>query len=256
MMVLFLSMRSLLQVAFICVLYVGLQQSTAAFEAPHTRMPKNPMRGSWERPAAVQQRLGAAASCPDLVFVSSKPQKRPLLSLLLACALTTAALPAQAAARAFDPLVYTNDYADPLHPFCKRHIEVASDGITFHYSGTGVGKKDDTVLRGCTPSEIKEFGLRQGAFDGSIDGAKIWAGDGIHEGVWEPAGEAKTSLRFEDVDGIRWNDGNKWTVQARKDVSLAEQGFRFFLAYIGFSTLAGLKEIVKRFSGDSSKDAL
>jgi hypothetical protein len=130
----------------------------------------------------------------------------PALSLLLSAALAFPAL-------AFDASIYTNDYGDPFHPLCKRRIEVSTDGGSFRYSGTAVGPKDDPVRRGCSAEEIEKYTLRQGAFDGLIlDNGKISAGDGIHEGVWEPAGTATTTLGYEDVDGIRWNDGNKWFV--------------------------------------------
>ena len=144
-----------------------------------------------------------------------------------------------AALTVVNPSVFTNDYADPLHPLCKRHIEVSRDGTTFHYSGTAVGAKDDPVLRGCSPEEIKEFGIRRGKFDGTIIGdGKLSAGDGVHEGVWEPA-YSESRQPFGDTDGIRWNDGNKWTVVKR---SWAEQGAEyFFWSYITFSMLAGAK---------------
>jgi hypothetical protein len=156
-------------------------------------------------------------------------------------------------AHAFDPSIFTNDYADPFHPLCKRHIEVSANGKTFHYSGTAVGPKDDPVRRGCTPTEIKQYKIRRGAFDGIIlENNKISAGDGIHEGVWEPAGSASTNLGYEDEDGVRWNDGNKWIVQKK---SLATQaGGAFFLTYIAVSTLAGFKELFKRIQSNSQGD--
>jgi hypothetical protein len=164
----------------------------------------------------------------------------PLLSIV------TTIVVASSPALALEASVYTNDYSDPFYPLCKRHVQVAPDGKTFHYSGTVVGPKDDPVRRGCSPPEIREFGLRNGAFDGEIlpDG-RISAGDGIHEGVWEAAGSATgTNLGNENVDGIRWNDGNKWVVKPK---SLATEAFKwFFLTYIGVSTLAGMNEMVKR----------
>lgn len=36
------------------------------------------------------------------------------------------------------------------------------------------------------------------------------------KGRWEPAGSATASLGLEDVDGIRWNDGNKWDVKTKR----------------------------------------
>lgn len=163
--------------------------------------------------------------------------KAPVLSAVLAVSLAVSS--SVSPVFAVDPSVFTNDYADPLHPQCKRRIEVSRDGTTFQYSGTAVGPKDDPVLRGCSPQEIKEFGIRRGQFDGMIIGdGKISAGDGIHEGVWEPA-YSVTGQPFDDVDGIRWNDGNKWTVVQK---SLAVQGAEyFFWAYITFSMAAGVK---------------
>jgi len=95
-------------------------------------------------------------------------------------------------------------------------------------------------LRGCSPSEIKEFGIRRGQFDGVIlDNGKISAGDGVHEGLWEPAFSVSRGQPYEDMDGIRWNDGNKWTVIEK---SLALQAGEFlFGAYITFSLAAGVK---------------
>lgn len=148
------------------------------------------------------------------------------------------AQPAMAAS--IDASIYTNDYNDPLHPLCKRHIEVATDGTTFHYSGTAVGPKGDPILRGCTAPEIRQYKLRQGSFDGFVlEDGKISAGDGIHEGIWEPAGSVPTTIPYSNIDGIRWNDGNKWTV-VTKPVATAV-GEAIFYAYIGFSTLAGVK---------------
>ena len=143
---------------------------------------------------------------------------------------------------AFDPTVYNHSYKDPFHPLCKRRVEVSADGKTFDYRGTAVGPKDDPVLRGCSQKEIKEYGLRFGQFSGQIlkDG-RISAGDGIHEGVWEPAGSVSPSsgLKHTDVTGIRWNDGNKWIV--------IEPGFGEFITYgyISLSLAAGAFGIVR-----------
>jgi hypothetical protein len=168
--------------------------------------------------------------------VSWKSLVQPMLPLLLTGLI---ALPANAIA---DSSVYTNDYSDPFHPLCKRHIQVvggAEGGKSFRYWGTAVGPKNDPIERGCSPAEIREFGLRQGKFEGTITAEnKISAGDGIHEGVWEPASSATTNLGYEDVDGIRWNDGNKWVVKENKNKFIGEV---IFYSYIGFSTLAGAK---------------
>lgn len=149
-----------------------------------------------------------------------------------------------------DVTVLNHQYSDPLHPHCRRTIQVDKDGKTFHYSGTAVGLKDDPVLRGCSPAEIKKYGLRTGSFDGQIvmPGLRLSVGDGIHEGKWEPANSVTTpSLQFKAVDGIRWNDGNKWIVKdvASKPLTTVI-GEWIFLAYIGFSTLAGVKGVVDK----------
>jgi hypothetical protein len=124
-----------------------------------------------------------------------------------------------------------------------RNIKVNQDGKTFHYAGTAVGPKDDPVLRGCSYQEQKEFGLRRGAFDGEVmPGLKISAGDGIHEGVWEPANSVTKYSDYKDVDGIRWNDGNKWVVKNSPIANLFGEGL--FLAYVGVSLLAGGKWVV------------
>lgn len=142
-------------------------------------------------------------------------------------------------AHAIDSSVFTNEYSDPFHPLCKRRIEVSADGKSFHYSGTAVGPKDDPVRRGCTIEEMRKYKLRTGAFDGIIlDNGKISAGDGIHEGAWEPAGSATTDLGYEDVDGIRWNDGNQWLVI--KKAMPNKFGEALVYSYIGLSGLAGL----------------
>jgi hypothetical protein len=187
-------------------------------------------------------------------YLSSALFSKTASSLALSLAITASAiLPAYAV----DAQIFTNDYADPFHPLCQRHVEVFKDGKSFHYSGTAVGPKGDTVLRGCSAQEIKDFGLRKGAFDGIIlSDNRISAGDDIHEGVWEPANSASTTLGYEDVDGIRWNDGNKWIVKSQSiakvkgDKYVVESksgatrvGEAIFLAYIGFSTLAGAKGV-------------
>lgn len=160
-----------------------------------------------------------------------------------------------------DVTVLNHEYLDPLHPQCRRTIQVDKDGKTFHYSGTGVGSKDDTVLRGCSPGEIQKYGLRTGSFDGQIimPGLQLSVGDGIHEGKWEPANSVTTTpnnLQFKAVDGIRWNDGNKWIVKDETPKPLTTVvGEWIFLAYIGFSTLAGVKGVVDKIQEKKNRAA-
>jgi len=183
----------------------------------------------------------------------------------------------------FDSTVLNGDYSDPFHPYCERHIEVSSDQKTFHYSGTAVGLKSDpdVIGRGCSPEEQAKYGLRKGAFDGDIifNGKGISAGDGIHEGVWEDSTVSGDSEKLTGigVDGIRWNDGNKWvklsssnsrstptstsitssTMVADDSSTLSNEkemksvgktaGEYIFVAYTVFSLLAGAKEFYTRF---------
>lgn len=203
-----------------------------------------------------------SSSSVQLATAASPPPSPPTTTITQS--FTPAAATTSTESSLSSPFVFNHNYADPLHPECKRKIEVNKDSLGFHYSGTGVGPKDDPVLRGCTPSEIREYGIRRGAFDGKIlPGLKLDAGDGIHVGVWEPAavatrtgpvtatatanGDTTTIAKYADVgvDGIRWNDGNKWIVQEESVGSVA--GKYFFVAYIGFSGLAGVKGAVDLF---------
>lgn len=145
------------------------------------------------------------------------------------------------------PSVFNHEYSDPLHPLCKRKIEVNGNGRTFHYDGTGV-KSPPGELRGCTPKEIAEFGSRKSAFDGEIlPGNRITAGDGVHEGVWEPADSKTGSLGYKDRDGIRWNDGNKWVVNDRKGPEKTA-GALIAYAWLGLSAFAGVKGITDKIN--------
>ncbi|KAL3930895.1 MAG: hypothetical protein SGARI_004349, partial [Bacillariaceae sp.] len=139
-----------------------------------------------------------------------------------------------AVAAAPDAYIFNHDYADPAHPECKRKIQVNRDGKSFKYSGTAVGDASDPTPRGCSYREVKEYGIRRENFDGKVlPGFKLELGQSGRIGKWEPA-SSETS-----VDGIRWNDGDKWTVRDKPLTTVV--GEYIFLAYIGFSTLAGVK---------------
>jgi hypothetical protein len=156
-------------------------------------------------------------------------------------------------------VLWTGEYSDPQHPHCRRTIQVdKKDGTTIHFSGTQVGSSNDdpttttTIsLRGCSPNEIQKFGgLRTERIDGQIlpsGSLKLNIGHGIKEGVWEPANSVMVDdphLQFKEVDGIRWNDGTKWIVKNDVPKPLSTViGEWIFLAYIGFSTLAGVKGV-------------
>jgi len=146
-----------------------------------------------------------------------------------------------------DGTLRNGEYLDPLRPDCRRTLQIDKDGTTLHFTGTYVGSKDDTVLRGCSKNEIKQYGLRTTRFDGEIltsGGVRLDVGHGIDEGVWEPANSVTDpKLKFKAVDGIRWNDGTKWIVKDVKKPLKTVIGEWIFLAYIGFSTLAGVKGV-------------
>ena len=161
-------------------------------------------------------------------------------------------------AAALDPSIYQGDYRDPLHPYCERHIRVDTIQNKWYYTGTDVGPKGWTEKHGCSKDEIAKYGLRQGAFEGQIlPNGRLSVGDGIHEAMWEPAKIAATSFGYEEVDGVRFDDHNKWVRYDESFVTkesgqyvVKSKGFTYhaaetiFLAYIGFSTLAGVKGLV------------
>jgi hypothetical protein len=185
------------------------------------------------------------------------PTAAVVLSTAAAAVLVTSPTPALAVE---DPsttaAIFSHQYVDPQHPLCQRRIEANKDGTSFHYVGTAVGG-DSTKGKGCSPKEIKEFGLQRVSLDGSIMTDEkgilrlvLQNNDGqIIKGVWEPGavdGAVSSTGRHDDnsVDGIRWSDGNKWTV---KDKPLSTViGEWIFLAYIGFSTLAGVKGVADK----------
>ena len=138
--------------------------------------------------------------------------------------------------------VYSSSYDDPDHPFCKRRIDVTRDGKTFKYTGQAVGSRslhtEATKGVGCSSEEIKDYGgSRTFVVRGQItDSGRIVSTDegaGFKlDGIW-------------DSDGIQWNDGTKWTVNGNSEELSPEQtaGKAFFLAYVGFSLLAGAKAV-------------
>lgn len=147
--------------------------------------------------------------------------------------------------------VFANDYDDRLHPLCERHISVEQialspesaskmkkpritlakksspvgqpqDGVRFvaRFSGTDVGPKGigEKVFLSCEQANVEKYKLREWSFDGVIspDGYdtqpltwKIDAGDNIHVGTWA---ESITLKDSEPRSGIRWQDGNVWTI--------------------------------------------
>ncbi|KAL3925933.1 MAG: hypothetical protein SGILL_000076 [Bacillariaceae sp.] len=142
----------------------------------------------------------------------------------------------QAAVAAPEAYVFNHEYEDPSHPECKRKIQVNKDGNSFKYTGTAVGDKNDSTIRGCSYKEIKENGIRRENFEGRVLlDVKLELGETKRVGLWEPA------VTDSDADGIRWSDGDKWIVKEKPPSTVA--GEFVFLAYIGFSTLAGFKGV-------------
>ena len=120
----------------------------------------------------------------------------------------------QALARRFEA-----NYADALHPLCERHISVdaqprPSGEWTAHISGTDVGPQGigQTVMIGCDDTNINRYQLREWSFDAKIsaDGERIDAGDRVHVGSWHSREQSNKDGTI--WSGIRWNDGNKWSV--------------------------------------------
>eukprot|EP00522_Entomoneis_paludosa_P007668 CAMPEP_0172438900 /NCGR_PEP_ID=MMETSP1065-20121228/25_1 /TAXON_ID=265537 /ORGANISM="Amphiprora paludosa, Strain CCMP125" /LENGTH=288 /DNA_ID=CAMNT_0013187495 /DNA_START=43 /DNA_END=909 /DNA_ORIENTATION=+ len=120
-----------------------------------------------------------------------------------------------------------NDYADPLHPYCRRRITASPNGKSFHFIGTLVTsnkKGEDVSMRGCSPEETAKYTLKSKEFDGYVfvedtatQNLVLSVGDGVHEGIWEAANTA-SNAPYADLDGIRWNDGNKWIVSSQTTI--------------------------------------
>ena len=113
------------------------------------------------------------------------------------------------------PSRFENSYDDQLHPLCERNIKVVKIGkndFRAKFSGTdtgppGIGQK---IQIDCSAENIEKYKLREWEFDGVINGDKIDAGDGVHEGFWSSG---------EGWSGIRWADGNRWIVKDGRSVA-------------------------------------
>mmetsp|Transcript_7605 Transcript_7605/g.9377 ORF Transcript_7605/g.9377 Transcript_7605/m.9377 type:complete len:160 (+) Transcript_7605:69-548(+) len=94
---------------------------------------------------------------------------------------------------------FTGSYSDPKHPGCARLVFV--DGNTALVSGIDGSP-------GCESGEGRPWKLT-----GSISGDNIFVdfspkgGPKDLKGIWEAKGNA----------GIRWPDGNKWTLNGKPD---------------------------------------
>lgn len=226
--------RSLLVVSLIWAMIGSsnlVESLNPSFHRTITRVDATSKRHTIEQP---HQSLGR----PNLHPKERLFPRTNIISLALAVFLCTQQA-AGAGAVAPEAYVFNHEYADPLHPECKRKIQVNKDGQTFKYSGTAVG--DPAVSRGCTYAEIKEYGIRRESFEGRIlAGNQLdFLGDGTRIGLWESVASDGTDVV--DADGIRWGDNDKWIVKEKPLSTVI--GEYIFLAYIGFSTLAGFKGV-------------
>lgn len=127
-----------------------------------------------------------------------------------------------------DAKKFEHSYSDPLHMECIRRITVdtsSSGTILAHFDGTDVGEKGSAILRGCSKTEVEQYGLRSWSLDGFVSGDSISVGDGVHEGRW-------------DTNGIRWNDGNKWTVISKNEGAVVAYAWFLISAYAGVKGIA------------------
>mmetsp|Transcript_46651 Transcript_46651/g.56074 ORF Transcript_46651/g.56074 Transcript_46651/m.56074 type:complete len:217 (-) Transcript_46651:92-742(-) len=117
------------------------------------------------------------------------------------------------------PTRFINEYDDMLHPGCDRRIELDPTpskingdkvfSVTFSGEDVGPDGIGSLVKLACTDETIEKYKLRSWTFDGRVDatGSDIDAGDGIHVGRWHQ------STKDQPWAGIKWNDGNRWTVK-------------------------------------------
>jgi hypothetical protein len=115
----------------ICAIFLVLLMSCTGFIAPSLSIKRLSKTQSFSLPeSSVQNNLKIKTTFASLLFATSLIFGTPTV----------------AAAVEGTSSVFTNDYNDPLHPLCERHVKVSSDGKAFHFSGTQ-GKP------GCTPGD-------------------------------------------------------------------------------------------------------
>lgn len=158
--------------------------------------------------------------------------------------------------------VYEGYFADPLHPYCIRNIDVSPDGTRFTFTGSDVGNEGDPIARGCSQKEQEKFGSRTSKFDGIIkDDGTIYSE--LLEGHWESAGTNRAAQKYADVDGIRLKNNNKWVkLEKAEDVLTFPDTYKssngmnpileevtkwVFVLYIVGSLAAGAVELFGRY---------
>mmetsp|Transcript_15512 Transcript_15512/g.20201 ORF Transcript_15512/g.20201 Transcript_15512/m.20201 type:complete len:146 (+) Transcript_15512:129-566(+) len=134
----------------------------------------------------------AIGSSNAWVLPSPKFIQGAVAAVGIAGAITLAPLAADA-----ESSVFNHQYNDPNHPNCKRLVTVKEDGKSF-LAGTDGNP-------GCPEDGSGNIWRLQGETYGNtilVDfGPK--GGPANVKGVWEA----------KDTPGIRWPDGNKWTVK-------------------------------------------
>ena len=133
--------------------------------------------------------LAALAVLSSNAWVFSPGSVKKAVSAATASAIIGSSLVSNAAV-----VDWTGSYADPFHPNCQRVVSVS--GLT---TATIKGTDGNPA---CPPGGAgKEWAL-----EGKIDGNNILVD-------FTPKGGPKDLKGVWVGDGIRWPDGNKWTLQ-------------------------------------------
>jgi hypothetical protein len=94
----------------------------------------------------------------------------------------------------FDPTVFSHQYSDPKHPNCKRIVVVKPDNSVALSGADG------------TPACPEDGSGTIWRLVGEVDGEKLLVD-------FTPKGGPPNLKGTWDGDGIKWPDGNKWTVK-------------------------------------------
>ena len=105
---------------------------------------------------------------------------------------STTELPIENAKLLYTTMSFSGEYSDPNHPGCKRTIE--QDGTTAILSGTDTPDGEIWTVTG------------------SVDGATIVVD-------FSPKGGPKDLTGQRVPEGIRWEDGNLWTLVGQTESS-------------------------------------
>jgi hypothetical protein len=136
-----------------------------------------------------------------------------------------------------------------------EYSDLDENGRSFHFSGTDLGLlvDDGGVSRGWSPGEILNYPLlgTEERLDGNVmlrlPGLQLSNGYGDDKGVWKsPINSViEPNMPSKAVDGLTKSHDDETTgikKETKKPLSTVI-GEWIFLAYIGFSTLAGVKGV-------------